>query len=102
MVNSWITYCDMVVSSEILLIDCQASIIFCSISLQIMKDKKGKTFLKDKTFLSILEFKRSVTLALLLYRLNAEKCRKEDARESRLRRLFNFRQSPVPKEEKIN
>jgi hypothetical protein len=84
MVNSWITYCDTLVSSEILLIEFQASIIFCSISLQTVKDRKGKTFLKDKSFLNLLEFKRSVTLSLLLYWLNADKCRKEDAKEARL------------------
>jgi hypothetical protein len=81
MVNCWITYCDIVVSSENLLIECQASIIVCSISFQTVKDRKGKTFLKDKTFLCLLEFKRSVTLALLLYGLNADKCRKEDTRK---------------------
>ncbi|EFX64911.1 hypothetical protein DAPPUDRAFT_117729 [Daphnia pulex] len=49
-----------------------------------MKNQKGKTFLKDKRYLSLLEFKRSVTTSLLFYGLNAEKARKEDAPEARL------------------
>jgi hypothetical protein len=40
MVNSWITYCDLVLSSDILLTECQASIIFCSISFQTMKQER--------------------------------------------------------------
>jgi hypothetical protein len=38
----------MVVSSEILLIECQASIIFCSISFQAVKNQKGTTILVCK------------------------------------------------------
>ncbi|EFX63526.1 hypothetical protein DAPPUDRAFT_335355 [Daphnia pulex] len=49
-----------------------------------MKNKKGKTFLKDKRYLSLLEFKRSVTTSLLLYGLNDEIGRKGDAPEARL------------------
>jgi hypothetical protein len=69
------------VSPEILLIECQASIILCSISFHAVLDKKRKPFVKDKSFLCFLKFRRSVTLALLLYELNAEECRKEGARE---------------------
>jgi hypothetical protein len=101
MVNSWLTYCDMVVSSEILLIECQASIIFCSIYFQTVKNLEEKTFLKDNRFLSLLEFKRSVTIALLLYGLNAEIGRKGDANEARFfGREANFGKARCQKKER--
>ena len=100
MVNSLITYCDLVVSSEILLTECQASIIFCSISFQTMKNKKGKTFLKDKRYLSLLEFKRCVTISLLLYGLNDEIGRKGDAPEARLMKGIPLSAEPDAKRRK--
>ncbi|EFX84591.1 hypothetical protein DAPPUDRAFT_314905 [Daphnia pulex] len=59
-----------------------------------VKCKKGKTFLKDKSFLSLLEFKRSVTLALLLYGLNAEVARKKDAKEARFMEVTQLSAEP--------
>jgi hypothetical protein len=100
MVNSWITYCDLGSSSEILLIECQALIIFCFISFHVVKDQKGKTFLKDKRFLSLLEFKRSVTIALLLYGINAEIGRKGDAPEARLMKEIPLSAEPGTKRRK--
>ncbi|EFX64916.1 hypothetical protein DAPPUDRAFT_265556 [Daphnia pulex] len=78
MVNSWITYCDLVT----------------------MKNQKGKTFLKDKRYLSLLEFKRSVTTSLLFYGLNAEKARKEDAPEARLMKEIPLSAEPGAKRRK--
>jgi hypothetical protein len=102
MVNSWITYRDVVVSSEIFLIECQVSIIFRSIYFQTVKWKKGKTFLKDKIFLSLLQFKRRVTLSLLLYGLNTEKCRKEDAREARLMEVIQLLAGAKRRKDRLN
>jgi hypothetical protein len=90
----------MVVSSDNLLIEGQASKIFCSISFQTVKDRKGKTFLKDKSFLSLFEFKRSLTLALLFYGLNSDKCRKEDAIEARLMEVIQLSAEPGAKRRK--
>jgi hypothetical protein len=101
MVNSSITNCDLVVSSEILLTECQASIIFCSISFQTMKNKKRKTFLKDKRYLSLLEFKRSVTTSLLLYGGgDSEISRKGDAPEARLMKEIPLSAEPGAKRRK--
>jgi hypothetical protein len=102
MVNGRITYCDLVLSSEILLTQCQASIIFCSISFQTMINQKGKTFVKDKIYLSLLEFKRSVTTSLLLYGLNAEIGRKGDAPEARLMKEIPLSAKPGAKKGKID
>ncbi|EFX83552.1 hypothetical protein DAPPUDRAFT_100125 [Daphnia pulex] len=65
-----------------------------------MKNQKGKTFLKDKRYLSLLEFKRSVTTSLLLYGLNAEKARKEDAPEARLMKEIPLSAEPGAKRRK--
>jgi hypothetical protein len=81
-------------------VKCQASIIFCSISFQTMKNQKGKTFLKDKRYLSLLEFKRSVTTSLLLYGLNAEIGRKGDAPEARLMKEIPLSVEPGAKRRK--
>ncbi|EFX65913.1 hypothetical protein DAPPUDRAFT_264015 [Daphnia pulex] len=78
MVNSWITYRDLVT----------------------IKDKKGKTFLKDKRYLSLLEFKRSVATSLLFYGLNADKARKEDAPEARLMKEIPLSAEPGAKRRK--
>jgi hypothetical protein len=63
-------------------------------------NKKRKTFLKDKSFLSLDEFKRSVTLALLLYGMNAEKCRKEDTREVQVMVVIQILAEPGAKRRK--
>ncbi|EFX69589.1 hypothetical protein DAPPUDRAFT_328982 [Daphnia pulex] len=65
-----------------------------------MKNKKGKTFLKDKGYLSLLEFKRSVTTSLLLYGLNAEIARKGDAPEARLMKEILLSAEPGAKRRK--
>ncbi|EFX78744.1 hypothetical protein DAPPUDRAFT_320194 [Daphnia pulex] len=65
-----------------------------------MKNQKGKTFLKDKRYLSLLEFKRSVTTSLLFYWLNAEKARKEDAPEARLMKEIPLSAEPGAKRRK--
>ncbi|EFX65035.1 hypothetical protein DAPPUDRAFT_333589 [Daphnia pulex] len=65
-----------------------------------MKNKKGKIFLKDKRYLSLLEFKRSVTTSLLFYGLNAEKARKEDAPEARLMKEIPLSAEPGAKRRK--
>ncbi|EFX67523.1 hypothetical protein DAPPUDRAFT_115378 [Daphnia pulex] len=65
-----------------------------------MKNQKGKTFLKDKRYLSLLEFKRSVTTSLLFYGLNAEKARKEDAPEARLMKEIPLSAEPGAKRRK--
>ncbi|EFX64391.1 hypothetical protein DAPPUDRAFT_118226 [Daphnia pulex] len=65
-----------------------------------MKNQKGKTFLKDKRYLSLLEFKRSVTSSLLFYGLNAEKARKEDAPEARLMKEIPLSAEPGAKRRK--
>ncbi|EFX65722.1 hypothetical protein DAPPUDRAFT_117036 [Daphnia pulex] len=65
-----------------------------------MKNKKGKTFLKDKRYLSLLEFKRSVTTSILFYWLNAEKARKEDAPEARLMKEIPLSAEPGAKRRK--
>ncbi|EFX64512.1 hypothetical protein DAPPUDRAFT_118108 [Daphnia pulex] len=65
-----------------------------------MKNQKGKTFLKDKRYLSLLEFKRNVTNSLLFYGLNAEKARKEDAPEARLMKEIPLLAEPGAKRRK--
>ncbi|EFX75845.1 hypothetical protein DAPPUDRAFT_322930 [Daphnia pulex] len=65
-----------------------------------MKNKKGKTFLKDKRYLSLLEFKRSVTTSLLLYGLNDEIGRKGDAPEARLMKEIPLSAEPSTKRRK--
>ncbi|EFX67805.1 hypothetical protein DAPPUDRAFT_330691 [Daphnia pulex] len=65
-----------------------------------MKNKKGKIFLKDKRYLSLLEFKRSVTTSFLFYGLNAEKARKEDAPEARLMKEIPLSAEPGAKRRK--
>jgi hypothetical protein len=65
-----------------------------------MKNKKGKTFLKDKGYLSLLEFKRSVTTSLLLWGLNAEIARKGDAPEARLMKEIPLSAEPGAKRRK--
>jgi hypothetical protein len=65
-----------------------------------MKNKKGKTFLKDKRYLSLLEFKRSVTTSLLLYGLNAEIGRKGDAPEETLMKKIPLLAEPGAKRRK--
>jgi hypothetical protein len=62
-----------------------------------MKNKKGKTFLKDKRYLSLLEFKRSVTTSLLLYGLNDEIGRKGVAPEARLMKEIPLSAEPDAK-----
>jgi hypothetical protein len=75
--------------------------LFLSICFQIILNEKGE-YLIGKVSLNLLQFKRRVTLGLLLTGLDADECRLKDKQEARFIQTVLPSADPAAKRKKTD